>query len=204
MEGVFLGRFNRLTFHIYAIALAIVLSAGALAFSQAGIKIDNFGRINDSYYRGAQPKDQDYSDLSTFGIHTVVDLTNGDGDANEKAMVQKSGMKYFQIPMTGRIAPTATQISQFLQIVNDPANQPVYVHCVAGRHRTGVMTAIYRMSKMGWTADQAFKEMKQFKFGFDFLHPEFKSFVYDYYGRLVHTAPLAAEQTTISTKTAIQ
>ena len=68
----------------------------------------------------------------------------------------------------------------FLQLVNDPANQPVYVHCAGGRHRTGVMTAVYRMTSDGWTADRAFKEMKDYKFGADFLHPEFKKFVYGY------------------------
>jgi hypothetical protein len=42
------------------------------------------------------------------------------------------------------------------------------------------MTAVYRMTHDGWTADQAFKEMKQYKFGSDRLHPEFKQFVYGY------------------------
>jgi hypothetical protein len=42
------------------------------------------------------------------------------------------------------------------------------------------MTAIYRMENEDWTADQAFKEMKQYNFGPDFLHPEFKRFVYGY------------------------
>ena len=36
------------------------------------------------------------------------------------------------------------------------------------------------MSGDGWTASQAFTEMKQYKFGADFLHPEFKEFVYAY------------------------
>ena len=88
-------------------------------------------------------------------------------------------MKYVQIPMTTHQPPTPAQLAQFLEVVNDPANQPVYVHCVGGRHRTGVMTALYRMTQDGWTSDQAFKEMKQYKFGADFLHPEFKAFVYD-------------------------
>ena len=42
------------------------------------------------------------------------------------------------------------------------------------------MTAIYRMTDDARTADKAFAEMKQYKFGFDFLHPEFKQFVYAY------------------------
>jgi hypothetical protein len=39
------------------------------------------------------------------------------------------------------------------------------------------MTAVYRMSDDAWTGEQAFKEMKQYKFGADMLHPEFKAFV---------------------------
>ena len=42
------------------------------------------------------------------------------------------------------------------------------------------MTAIYRMTHDGWSGDQAFKEMKRFRYGADFLHPEFKDFVYAY------------------------
>ena len=36
------------------------------------------------------------------------------------------------------------------------------------------------MEKDRWDADQAFKEMKKYDFGFDFLHPEFKQFVFAY------------------------
>ena len=89
-------------------------------------------------------------------------------------------MKFHRIPMNTHVAPTADQIATFLQVVNATENQPVYVHCAGGRHRTGVMTAIYRMTTLSWTAEKAFEEMKQFKFGADFLHPEFKKFVYAY------------------------
>ncbi len=42
------------------------------------------------------------------------------------------------------------------------------------------MTAVYRMAHDGWTPDQAFQEMKQYDFGPDFLHPEFKQIVHGY------------------------
>src|SRR5258708_39537466 len=84
------------------------------------------------------------------------------------------------MPMTTHEPPTGARLAEFLSIIDDPAKQPVYVHCVGGRHRTGVMTAVYRMTHDGWTADQAFKEMKQYNFGADFLHAEFKNFVYGY------------------------
>jgi tyrosine-protein phosphatase SIW14 len=120
----------------------------------------------------------------------IIDLQE-DGLAIERQLVESAGMKFFRIPMTTRKAPTNDDLSQFLQLVNDPANQPVYVHCAGGRHRTGVMTAVYRMSHDGWNSDRAFKEMKQYDFGADFLHPEFKRFVYGYQSK--PKAPIAVE-----------
>ena len=89
--------------------------------------------------------------------------------------------------MTTHQPPTPAQLAQFLALVSDPASQPVFVHCVGGRHRTGVMTAVYRMTTEGWTADKAFKEMKDYKFGMDFLHPEFKKFVYGFVAAAANT-----------------
>jgi uncharacterized protein (TIGR01244 family) len=153
-------------------------AAGAVDLSS--IRIDNFARVNANYFRGAQPEGKDYTDLAALGVKTVINLTSDDAEANEKAMVEHAGMAYVQIPMTTHEPPTAAQIATFLKIVDGSASQPVYVHCVGGRHRTGVMTAIYRMTDDGWTSDRAFAEMKQYKYGADFLHPEFKAFVAAY------------------------
>lgn len=146
----------------------------------SSIRIDNFGRVSDDYYRGAQPKGHDYTDLAALGIKTLIDLTGDDADRTEAAMAAKAGLKYVQIPMTTHRVPTPSQLAQFMSVVANPANEPVYVHCVGGRHRTGVMTAVYRMVHDRWTPDRAFAEMKQYKFGADFLHKEFKNFVYGF------------------------
>lgn len=150
----------------------------------SNIHIGNFGRVAATYFRGGQPKGRDYADLASLGVKTLINLTSDDADTHESLMAKKAGLGYFQIPMTTHEPPSAAQLAEFFRIVNDPANQPVYVHCVGGRHRTGVMTAIYRMTHDGWTPDQAFNEMKHYKFGADFLHPEFKSFVYSYSAQL--------------------
>ena len=152
----------------------------ASAINISKIRIGNFGRVDETYYRGEQPVGRDYKDLSALGIKTVIDL-QADGDNRDEArLVADAGMTFYRIPMTTRVAPTAQQLAQFMAIVNDPAHQPVYVHCAGGRHRTGVMTAVYRMERNGWSPARAFQEMKQYKFGMDFLHPEFKRFVYSY------------------------
>jgi len=173
-----------------ALALALALPAAA---QTPAVDIDNFGQVSSTYYRGAQPKGHDYADLAAIGVKTLVNLTGGDTDPQEPVLARSAGLAYFQIPMTTREIPTAAQVAEFLKIVNDPANQPVYVHCVGGRHRTGVMTAVYRLTHDAWTADRAFSEMKQYKFGADFLHPEFKTFVYDYAAELAHAAPVATK-----------
>jgi protein tyrosine/serine phosphatase len=155
-------------------------SAGGTAVATAAVDIDNFGQVSPGYYRGAQPDGRDYADLAALGIKTVINLTSDDAQPDEPALVGRAGMKYIALPMTTHVPPTGEQLSRFLDIVNHPANQPVYVHCVGGKHRTGVMTAVYRMTRDSWTPDQAYDEMKDYNFGSSMLHPEFKKFVYGY------------------------
>jgi protein tyrosine/serine phosphatase len=185
----------------FLIASSLALPAGAhsgpgdppsAVIDASTIRIENFGRINPTYYRGGQPKGHDYADLAALGVKTVINLTSSDADASERTFVEKAGMKYFQIPMTTHDQPKSAELAEFLKMVSAPANQPVFVHCVGGRHRTGVMTAAYRMSHDGWSAAQAFAEMKQYKFGADFLHPEFKAFVYGYHADPALAAPAVA------------
>jgi len=151
----------------------------ATSSSLSAVKIFNFGMINANYYRGGQPKAEGVKALKALGVKTIIDLrSDEDRDVDESRLVSEAGMKYVSLPMTTRETPTVDKLTRFLQLVNDPASQPVYVHCVEGRHRTGVMTAVYRMTGDGWSADKAFKEMKNYRFGMDFLHPEFKKFVF--------------------------
>jgi len=194
--------------HLHRIQRRAVLTVLALALTVPAIaetghsgvldsiRIDNFGRVSASYYRGAQPTGHDYTDLASLGVKTVIDLQEY-GEKEERGMVEKAGMQYVNIRMNTRVNPTEAQIAEFLSIVNDPAKQPVYVHCAGGRHRTGIMTAIFRMNGEGWTSDKAFKEMKQYRFGADYLHPEFKKFVLGYRPAAPAEATAAVVATTI-------
>jgi protein tyrosine/serine phosphatase len=158
-------------------------NSAAASAAMSHISIDNFGQVNANYYRGAQPKGGDFADLKALGVRLVIDLAK-EGDLSEATNVEAAGMKFVRIPMTTDRGASPAEVDQFLKLVNDPANQPVYVHCMGGRHRTGELTAVYRMSHDGWTADQAFSEMKNYKFGADFLHSAIKNFVYAYYANI--------------------
>src|SRR5215471_2535118 len=106
---------NRRLLGRYGAALLIVCSLTVFsAVAKPKIQIDNFGRINQNYYRGAQPNDTDYRDLAALGVRTVIDLTR-DGRADEQRLVERSGMKFFRIPMTTSERPSEAAVTQFLK-----------------------------------------------------------------------------------------
>jgi hypothetical protein len=47
-----------------------------------------------------------------------------------------------------------------------------------------MMTAIYRLTRDGWTADRAYEEMKQYEFEKGFGHGELKDYVFEYQNQL--------------------
>ncbi len=56
-------------------------------------------------------------------------------------------------------------IDQLLTVLDDESNYPVLIHCHAGLHRTGILTAVYRMEYEGWSPGEAYREMKGQGFG---------------------------------------
>jgi hypothetical protein len=56
-------------------------------------------------------------------------------------------------------------IDEWLRLLDDPSAYPVLLHCKAGLHRTGLLTAIYRMEYEGWGKRAAVRELKSNGFG---------------------------------------
>jgi protein tyrosine/serine phosphatase len=167
--------------------LALVFAFSALSFAKGkdssfppNIKIKNFGQMDDRFYRGARPKDEDYKALAALGIKTVIDLTDNSKEY-EKLAVEAAGLRYVNIPMVDKSYPSMEQANAFLKVVDDPSTGKFYVHCAGGRHRTGVMGAVYRFNHDHWNLDQAMAEMNQYDFGSGFGHGKQKDFVKDYW-----------------------
>jgi protein tyrosine/serine phosphatase len=102
-------------------------------------------------------------------IKTVISLRDGDKpiDEQEETWVKATRkMRFYRIPYrdwnpdsTGKI-PAEVGLKAFREVMDDPSNYPVLVHCFAGIHRTGTMCAVFRMDYQGWTNEQAMTEMR--------------------------------------------
>ena len=169
---------------LFAIISVISLSSVA-AFGQEtqtttpAVSIKNFGQMDDRFFRGGQPKENEYQELAALGIKTIIDLRD-DPKAYEKTNAEALGMRYVNIAMSDKDYPPAAKIQEFLKLVDDPSTGKFYVHCAGGRHRTGVMGAVYRFNHYGWDYDQVYAEMKKYDFYTRFGHGEMKKFVEDY------------------------
>lgn len=179
--------------------LATVFAITTFAVAQetpqraAYVKIKNFGRMDERFFRGSQPKtEEDYKALAALGIKTIIDLTD-DPKEYEKPLVESLGMKYVHIPMIAKKYPTTEATETFLKTVNDPDTGKFYVHCAGGRHRTGAMGAVYRFEHYNWDFDKVYQEMKQYDFYTSWGHGAFKDFVKDYYTKKQANNANAAE-----------
>ncbi|MBP9089811.1 tyrosine-protein phosphatase [bacterium] len=132
--------------------------------SIAAPSISNFDIVSEGLWRGAAPSNQAMQKLAESGVKTIVDLRlAGPGAAEEATKAKKLGIKYVHIPL-GFMGPSLFKVAQFLNIVNDPANQPVFVHCRYGADRTGALVAVFRVIHDHWTFSQAYTEMRSHHF----------------------------------------
>ena len=158
----------------------------------ANVKIKNFGQMDERFYRGARPKEGDFQTLKNLGIKTVIDLT--DNTPEERGYAEGVGLQYVNIAIVDKKDPSEAQIEQFLKVVNDPNTGKFYVHCAGGRHRTGVMGAIYRFNNYHWTLDKVYNEMLDFDFYTSNGHGGQKKFVESYAQRFETVNAAAAEK----------
>ena len=83
--------------------------------------------------------------------------------------------------MVDKSYPSLDQVNEFLKVVNNPETGKFFVHCAGGRHRTGVVGAVYRFNVDKWNLDQVLEEMNQYEFGSGMGHGKQKDFVKNYW-----------------------
>jgi tyrosine-protein phosphatase SIW14 len=124
-----------------------------------------FRRVGQNYLRGSQPAHGGIDTLKRLGVRTVVDLRSIYDHTDDVGLAaERAGLVYHWFPLSVWNPPTDKEAQDFISVVTDKAKGPFYVFCSDGIHRTGEMTAIYRVMQDGWTVEQALKEMDEFGF----------------------------------------
>ena len=118
----------------------------------AGIK--NFGQVSPEIWRGGKPTPEGMHWLADRGVKTIIDLQMAD----ESADVPK-GVRYVPIRVSMWQCDCVDVAAVMRAIEQSP--KPVFIHCVAGRDRTGLAVAAWRMAH-GMSAAAAIAEMERF------------------------------------------
>jgi protein tyrosine phosphatase (PTP) superfamily phosphohydrolase (DUF442 family) len=122
--------------------------------------VPNFGKLNNAVWRSGQPTKEGYQSLAEQGIKTVVNLRVE--FPQDKDLLPK-GVNYVYIPIKDQHEPTTEQAKAFIDVVSNPDNWPVLVHCKGGEGRAGVMAALVRHSFDGWNNKKIMQEVSNFR-----------------------------------------
>lgn len=124
--------------------------------------IDNFGRVDEHLWRGAQPPLSAIGNLKRLGVKTVINLRMAkDVLPGEAEAIRAAGMTYEHVPFHGLRGPTHEQVERVLALIENSTG-PVFVHCEHGADRTGTVAACYRIRRDGWSAEQALTEARRY------------------------------------------
>jgi len=141
--------------------MALLIALSSLLLFQDATPIRNFLRIDPNFCTGGQPNMQQLEKLKTEGITTIINLRTADefNVAQEEAKAKELGLKYFNIPVV-YTAPKEEQATEFLKLMADTKNRPVFIHCTAAI-RVGAFWLIKRVLQDGWTFENAEQEAQK-------------------------------------------
>lgn len=121
----------------------------------------NLHRVNDSFFRSAQPSAEGMKNLEALGVKTVLSLRSFNSDKQE---ARETKLQLVRVRFDTWDVDE-DELIEALRILRDPARQPVLVHCKHGADRTGMIVALHRILFEGWTKADAIDEMKNGGYG---------------------------------------
>jgi protein-tyrosine phosphatase len=123
-------------------------------------------QVSELVSRGQRPDARKLADLAVrqryrATINLCAEVTGGDGPVIAEAGLA-GVLRTRHIPITDMEPPTVAQVTEILDLLSGPGAELTYLHCEAGKGRTGVAIACYRMAVMGWSTADALSEAVNF------------------------------------------
>ena len=155
---------------LFGTGIVLLLIAGPVVVAvRQQQQMRNFRVVREGVlYRSAQMSlDGLRRAVHDYGIKTVINLRDGvtAADQAEEQFCNREEITFVRLPPSSwgescGTVPVEESVRKFRDVLSDPRNYPVLVHCFAGVHRTGAYCAIYRMEFEHWTNERALAEMK--------------------------------------------
>jgi len=158
---------------LIVLGVIVVLGVGKYVYD---VNIDhNFEPVVEGkvYRSGTIPPDQLPDYIKKYNIKSVVDLRRpGTKDLvhnpevsdelleEKKAVESVAGAKYFDVG--SEQIPDQAVLDKYFEVMDNPDNYPVLVHCYHGEGRAPLFGAIYKIEYEGVANDQARKEARWF------------------------------------------
>ncbi|MEM7623076.1 MAG: tyrosine-protein phosphatase [Planctomycetota bacterium] len=156
---------------IVAAAITTAALAGRYAYSGLFPNLipKNFGTVVEgSLYRsGELTPTATRLVAERHDIKTIIDLGAHEPGSSEEHRAQATadalGLTRIVFDLEGDATGDPNSYVDTLRLVQDPANQPVLVHCAAGAQRTGCFVMLYRHLIEGVPANDAMSEATNYR-----------------------------------------
>ncbi|OAL37724.1 hypothetical protein AYO20_02901 [Fonsecaea nubica] len=121
----------------------------------------NFQIIAPGLYRSSYPQYAHFDTLAELGLKTIVTLVSGTIPIDYQMFMTSHGITHYTIPILANKDPEVytpdTVVCKVVELMLDPVNYPMLIHCNKGKHRSGCITAAFR-KVTGWTLDACLEE----------------------------------------------
>ena len=168
-----------------AVVVVLVLGPPVALYRAQYIHAKRFREVEPGrLYRSGQMTAEGFRDfVERYGIKTVVNLQHeepdpllpdnwlGKGKVRESELCRQLGVTYRLItpdvlPPGNTLDREPPAVKEWRDVLDDANNYPILLHCKAGLHRTGRLTAIYRMEYRGWSPGEALRELRANGYGY--------------------------------------
>ncbi|HUG90258.1 MAG TPA: hypothetical protein VML55_05465 [Planctomycetaceae bacterium] len=148
---------------IAAVAVLLAVSAGYAAWRVHQHHTYKHFAVHEPgmMYRSAWLDADAFTELiEEHQLRTIVNLCESDERtadqwAEQRRAVESAGARLMVIPMPTSVSVTAREIGRHLELLGDPDNYPMLVHCQHGVTRTAKFLAIYDIAFRNMTAGES-------------------------------------------------
>ena len=124
--------------------------------------IYNYLKLGDSLFSSGMPTPEQIPSIAENGVQVVINLATSKSEGwmeNEKELFEAQYIAYYSIPVDWD-NPTTDDLDKFMDIMEGHIHQKVLVHCQANYRASGFI-ALYRYTRLGWSEENAFKDLRK-------------------------------------------